>query len=191
MYGASGKVGNLVFRQVNGKTVVQAYQETKVKRSELQGLFNDKMRVAAGHARTALRDPKVKAHYEKKKKRLNVSSAYTAACTDFLRHGRIDKVDTSKYDKGQIVVKAVKAELGFEEVTVKISEKNRKPVTTERCVSKGQDTWLFKTKVPLPRLEEVIITVEARDKTGNVTRVVQEHGKNALEFHDWKGAPHL
>jgi hypothetical protein len=113
MYGASGKVGGLVFRQVNGETLVQGYHESRVKRSELQLVFNNKMRMASFHARAALCDPAVKAHYEKKKKRLNVTSAYTAACADFMRHGRIDKVDTSKYEKGIIMVKAFKADLGL------------------------------------------------------------------------------
>lgn len=189
--GVSGKIGGLVFRQVNGKTVVQAYQESRVKRSELQVLFNDKMRLASSHAKVALRDPAVRAYYEKKKKRLNVSSAYTAACTDFMRHGRIDKIDTSKYNKGQVVVKAYKAELGFEDVVVKLSTRERGEVMQSKAVSKGNGEWVFQGKGPMPKLAEVVITVEAKDKTGNVTRVVWEHEKALVEFHDWQGAPHL
>jgi hypothetical protein len=191
MYGASGKVGGLVFRQVNGETVVQGCGEARVKRSELQLTFNHKMRVASMHARAALCNPAVKAHYEKKKKRLNVSSAYTAACTDFLRHGRIDKVDTSKYDKGIIMVKAFKADLGFEEVVVKIKTLNGCEVVKGKAIDKGEGQWLFRSGVPLPRLEDAVITIAAKDKTGNVTRVVQEFGKGMVFFHDWCGAPHL
>jgi hypothetical protein len=191
MNGASGKVGDLVFRQFQGKTIVQAYSEPKAKRTELQKLFNHKMREAATHARAALRNPAIKAHYEKKKMRLNVTSAYTAACTDFLRHGRIDKVDTSKYDKGLITVKAFKADLGFEEVVVKILKKDGKLVSATKGIPKEQGNWLFKINQPLPPLGNVIISVEARDKTGNVTRLVQEAGKKDLEYHDWKGSPHL
>lgn len=191
MHGASGKVGGLVFRQVHGKTVVQGHHESRVPRSELQLTFNHKMREASWHARAALSDPAVKAHYEKKKKRLHVTSAYTAACTDFLRHGCIDKVDTSKYDKGIITVKAFKADLGFEEVTAKFSAKDGKLIAAARGIAQAQGIWLFKTDVPLPRLEDVVITIAAMDKTGNVTRVVQAPGKNQVFFHDWRGAPHL
>jgi hypothetical protein len=191
MHGASGKVGDLVFRQFNGKTVVQAYDPPSIKRSPLQKVFNHKMREAAQHARAALRDPAVRAHYEKKKKRLNVTSAYTAACTDFLRHGRIDKIDTSRYDKGVIIVKAFKADLGFEEVVVKLSTTDGKLITATRGVAREQAEWHFKITDPLPRLEDVTITVEAKDKTGNITRIVQEYGKRAAEFHDWRGSPHL
>jgi hypothetical protein len=191
MYGASGKVGGLVFRQAYGKTVVQGYHESRVKRSELQLVFNQKMRLASWHAREALRDPALKAHYEKKKKRLNVTSAYTAACTDFLRYGRIDKVDTSKYDKGIIAVKAFKVDLGFEEVVVRLKTLDGREVVKGNAVDSGQGMWVFRSSVSLPPLEGVVITVAAKDKTGNVTRVVQEFGKEMLFFHDWRGAPHL
>jgi hypothetical protein len=123
-----------------------------------------------------------------------VSSAYTAACTDFLRQGCIDKVDTSKYNKGQIVVKAFKADLGLEEVAVKIQstvEGRQFTVIAGKAVSKGSGIWVFQSTVPLPRLEDVAITVAAKDKMGNVTRVVDEYGKKRMEFHDWRGSPHL
>ena len=191
MNGASGRVGDLVFRQFQGKTIVQAYTESTVPRSELQKVFNHKMREAASHARAALRNPAVKAHYEKKKKRLNVTSAYTAACTDFLRNGRIDHVDTSKYDKGVVMVKAFKADLGFEEVVVKVLRKDGTLVAAAKGVAREQGNWLVKMNVPLPKIADVIISVEARDKTGNVTRVVQEVGKEDIAYHDWKGSPHL
>jgi hypothetical protein len=101
----------------------------------------------------------VRAHYEKKK-RLNVTSAYTDACTDFLRHSSIDKIDTSKYDKGIITVKAFKADLGFEEVVVKILRKDCTLLSAARGVAKDQGNWLFKINGTLPKIEDVIISVE-------------------------------
>lgn len=189
MHGASGKVGGLIFRQINGKTVVSAYHSPRPPRTELQLVFNNKMREASWHARAALRDPAIKAHYEKKKKRLHVSSAYTAACTDFLRQGKIDKIDTSKYNKGIITVKAFKPDLGFEELTVRLSTTNGGEVAAGRAVAREQGTWMFRAPSMLPPSDQVIITVEAKDKTGNVTRAVQAPGKNLVHFHDWTGAP--
>lgn len=191
MSGASGRVGDVVFRQFQGKTIVQVYTEPKQRRTELQKLFNHKMREAAIQARAALRNPAVKAHYEKKKKRLNVTSAYTAACTDFLRQGYIDKVDTSKYDKGIITVKAFKPDLGFEEVVVRILRKDGTLITAAKGTAKDQGNWLIKMNTPLPKIEDVIISIEAKDKIGNVRRVIQEVGKTDIQYHDWKGSPHL
>lgn len=94
LHGASGKIGGVIFRQVGGKTIVQSYTEPSTERSELQTVYNNKMREAASQAKAALLNPAVKAHYEKKKKKLKASSAYTAACIDFLRNGRIDKVSS-------------------------------------------------------------------------------------------------
>lgn len=185
MYGASGKAGGLIFRQINGKTVVSAYHSPRPKRTALQLVFNNKMREAAWHARDAMRNPATRAHYEKKKKLLNVSSAYTAACTDFLRHGKIDVIDTSRYDKGVIKVKAYKADLGFDEVTVKVCT-GKEMLIKGRAVEGSQGWWTFRAGVPLPKVDEVTIVVEAKDKTGNVTRAVQEQGKKTI-FHDWRG----
>jgi metal-dependent hydrolase (beta-lactamase superfamily II) len=147
MYGASGLVGGLIFRQINGKTVVSAYHSPRPKRTELQRVFNDKMRLAAWHARAAMLNPATRAHYEKKKKRLNVSSAYTAACTDFLRHGKIEMIDTSKYDKGIIKIKAYKADLGFEEVTVKLNSKKGLLVKA-RAIEGSQGQWVSAPTYP-------------------------------------------
>jgi len=191
MSGASGRIDDFVFRQFQGKTVFQAYTKPRKSRTERQKLYNHKMREAAKHARAAMRDPAVKAHYEKKKKRLNVTSAYTAACTDFLRSGCIDKVDTSKYDHGVIVVKAYKADLGFEGVVVKILQKDGTLVTSAKGIAREQGAWLVKLSGALPKIEDVILSVEARDKIGNVRRVVLEAGKRDDVYHDWKGAPHL
>jgi hypothetical protein len=64
-------------------------------------------------------------------------------------------------------------------------------VTTGRAVLKEHGNWLFQGVLPLPPLEEVVITVAAKDKMGNVTRGVLEAGKELVCFHDWRGAPHL
>jgi hypothetical protein len=185
MHGASGRVGELLFRQINGKTVVSVYNQPGPKRTRLQQVFNDKMRLAAQHARAAMRDPATRAHYEKKKKRLNVSSAYTAACTDFLRKGQVDMVDTSKYDKGIITVKAYKADLGFESVTVSISGTDGREVAKGLAVSRGEGKWMFRTPAALPNMEDVVITVDAKDRTGNSTKAVLEHGKKLVQTHRW------
>jgi hypothetical protein len=92
LHGLSGRIGNLLYRQVNGETIVQVYTAPKGARSAAQQQHTHKMRQATQQAKTALNDPAVRAYYESKRKRLNAPNAYVAALTDILRNGCIDKI---------------------------------------------------------------------------------------------------
>ena len=50
-------------------------------------------------------------------------------------------IDTSKYDKGIIKIKAYKADLGFEEVTVKLNSKKGLLVKA-RAIEGSQGQWV-------------------------------------------------
>lgn len=185
LHGARGKLGDLVFRKHGNKTVVQTYSEPRGKRSELQKLYNTKMQLAAFAARAAMSNPATKAHYEKKKKRLNVSSAYTAACTDFLRNGKIEYIDTSKFDKGQITIKAHKADLGLQKVTVTLTNAEGHQILQGAATPKTNGEYLFRFPNP-PSLDNTSITISAKDKMGNTTHAEFKPGVDLPTCcHDW------
>jgi len=171
LHGARGKLGDLIFRKDGDKTIVQTYTPPRTKRSPAQKRCNTRMLLAAFAARNAMANPAIKAHYEKKKKRLNVSSAYTAACTDFLRNGKVDYVDTSKFSKGQITIKAYKADFGLEQVAVTLTNAEGDFVLQGAATPKSNGEYLFRFSNP-PRLEQTTITVYAKDKMGNTTTAV-------------------
>jgi hypothetical protein len=75
-------------------------------------------------------------------------------------------------------------------VVVKIHASDGKLMAATQGVGKEQAEWRFKIAGPLPPLEDITLTVEATDKTGNITRVVQQYGAKAQAFHDWRGSPH-
>jgi len=183
--GARGRVGDLIFRKDGNKTVVQTYSKPRGERSELQKRYNKKMQLASFAARAAMSNPAVKAHYEKKKKCLNVSSAYTAACTDFLRTGRIDYVDTSKCSKGQITIKAHKANLGLEQVTVKFTDAEGNTILQGIATAKSNGEYLFRFPNP-PNLDQTTITVCVKDKMRNTTTAVLKPNTRVLtQENNW------
>lgn len=81
--GFTGAIGDLIFRNYNGKTIVSlrpVYKnETNTEaRKQARGRFRD----ATQHASHAMDNPKLKAYYTQKARQLKVPNAYTAAITD-------------------------------------------------------------------------------------------------------------
>lgn len=83
--GMSGKVGNMVFRQLaNGKTVVSARPNTsRVKLSEAQAAQRQRFKEAATYAKSALEDPEVCLIYEKMAVGTHLTP-YNMAIADYL-----------------------------------------------------------------------------------------------------------
>ena len=86
----------MVFRQVKGETIVVTYSGSRKSVTAEQRKASERFRGASQQAKAALFDPAVRAYYEKKKVRMNLTSAYVAAVTDILRNGCLDRTDTSK-----------------------------------------------------------------------------------------------
>jgi len=171
LFGITGLVGNLMFRSINGKTVVSAYTPPRKRKkiSELQQLMRQRFADAAKYAKEVTRDPVKREQYRRKAKKLGVSSAYTAAITDYMRMGKIESVDTSKVvKKKEVVVRNVRGRAAFEEVEVKFIERGGKELAKGLAVSLGNGGWRYRYRgVPLD-WGNVIVRVEAVDVHGCV-----------------------
>lgn len=101
--GISGRVGNVVFRQKNGKTVVcQRPARGKKKPSNKQLAHQQRFKEAAEFAKEELQDPERRAYYEWMARKLKLSSAYTTAVKFFLGgHPDEDKTD---YDSDMEII---------------------------------------------------------------------------------------
>jgi hypothetical protein len=88
--GLRGAVGDLIFRNYNGKTVVSVRpvykNETKTEaRRKARGRFRD----ATDYAIYAMEIVKLKSYYKQKARQLKLPNAYTAAITDYLRKAKV------------------------------------------------------------------------------------------------------
>lgn len=89
--GMKGVIGGLVFRRMNGKTVVSRHVPRLKKQqnvSALQQQTRTTFAEATRYAKVVTRDPVRYAHYKALAKKLKLSSAYTAAITDFMRKAK-------------------------------------------------------------------------------------------------------
>jgi len=91
--GISGKLGNLVFKQVRGKTTVCPCPPKPTTQSEQQKGTRDRFRKASEWAKNILLDAEQKAYYQKKAKKLKLPNAYTAAIADYMRSAKVVRVN--------------------------------------------------------------------------------------------------
>ncbi len=85
--GFEGSIGDMVFRQVYGKTIVTGKPRSPRKESEQQRDNRLKFRSASAWAKATVQDPEKKAYYQRIAKKLKLPNAYTAAISDYMRKG--------------------------------------------------------------------------------------------------------
>lgn len=80
MKNVRGMIGDLVFRTVDGVTIISSRPTyPKGKQTPLQKRNRDKFKAVSAAVKWKLRDPEVKAHYKREAVRLKLPNAYTAA----------------------------------------------------------------------------------------------------------------
>ena len=84
--GITGAMGNLIFRQVYGKTIVSAKPSAMHRQSKQQRETRTKFKAASACAQLAMRDPEKKAWFWCKAKECNLPNAYTAAVSHYMHH---------------------------------------------------------------------------------------------------------
>lgn len=87
-YGTRGRVGDLVFRRVNGKTVMsrRPRKPDAAKQSDAQKKTRSKFQLATIWAKTILADPEQKARYSELAKQWGLTNARIAAIKDYMKH---------------------------------------------------------------------------------------------------------
>ncbi len=91
--GISGMIGNHVFKQVRGKTIMCSRPPRPSTESNQQKENRDRFRKASQWAKTVLLDRDQKAYYQKKAFKLKLPNAYTAAIADYMRSAKVTQVN--------------------------------------------------------------------------------------------------
>src|SRR5947207_1201196 len=95
--GVHGKIGDLVFKQVQGKTVVARKPDHVTQpNTPAQVAVKERFRLAAFYGKTAMADPAAKALYVDKAKHKGVP-VFALAVADFIHAPAVDEVDLSAY----------------------------------------------------------------------------------------------
>ena len=159
--GFGGSIGNLVFRQVRGKTIVTGKPRAPKKQSEQQRTNRLKFKQASRWAKATVNDPEKKAYYLRMAKKLKLPNAYTAAISDYMRKGEIKEIDTRSY-KGNTgdVIRIKTHKKDFAVRNVKLTLYN----TTENIIESGSAVFkngFFIYKASNTLAEKSSVTVKA------------------------------
>ncbi|MBT1701987.1 hypothetical protein [Chryseosolibacter indicus] len=170
--GFSGSIGKFVIKRVGNKTILTHKPRQTGKQSEKQRQNRLKFKAASVYAKHLLQDPQKKAYYLKKAKKLNLTNAYTAVITDYMRKGEIKEISTKSNAKkgGTVKVKVFKKHFAINKVSVSIYNEQGKFVETGMAIRKGIDEFFF-----TPSTTQTLL------KDYTVKAIIEDHGLNKVE----------
>lgn len=174
MYGARGKVGNLlVFKNFGSNQTVIAKRPKKAENpvySAKQLEAKLKFREAVVYARGVINNPALLATYQLLAK--PGTSAYNLALADYCKAPEISLIDAGKY-QGQIGAQIrVRAIDNFGLTAVKVSIYDAADLLIESGLanqSANSVDWFYETTTLNSSLKGTKITAEAKDTPGNTT----------------------
>ena len=156
--GLSGGVGNqLVFRQVNGVTIVAKYPNRKESSTPKQIAHHNKFAKATVYAKNALQNAALKKVYADQAAKRPGVSAYAMAVADYLKAPIIDHIDTSAY-------------MGVssgEKISIEVADASK--VMTVKVKIVAANKWVYTTTAINAALSGSKVLITATDRPGNVT----------------------
>jgi|GEM_PF-598253 len=174
LFGVTGLIGNLVFRTIHGQTVISAYQPPRKRRhkkvSELQQLTRSTFAEASKYAKGITRDPVKYEKYKRKAKKMGLSSAYTAAVTEYMRKVKIGQIDTwNMAEKGEAIIQSAKGHAAFTKVEIRLVTLTGQILANGSAVSLGNGNWRYRYSGPPLDWLNVYVEAEATDALGNTS----------------------
>jgi hypothetical protein len=169
-YGLSGKVGDiLIFRQIDGKTVVSKVVEQKNTASDEQKKQRKRFQRATLYAKGAVHDKQTADLYAAASKKRKLS-AYNIAVADFFHGPDIDTVDLSGYAgvAGDEIRIIASDDFAVKSVHVTITNADGSLVE-EGYASQGiANSWIYVAQQDNECLDGDKIQITAADFPGNV-----------------------
>jgi hypothetical protein len=190
--GMTGVVGGLLFRNVQGKTVVSTCPSEltrwqKSRQSERQRRNRDRFREASDYAKKMMRDPSMrdmKEYYWQKARKLKLPNGYTAAVADFMRKTKIQSVNTKRYTGkpgSSISITAQKKDFVVQEVNITLTTKEGQEIEKGAATRTTTGEWIYTSTVPVSAPESITILVETRDRMRNKTFATRK-GKDLFPY---------
>jgi hypothetical protein len=143
----SGSIGNLMFRQTYGRTIVSAKPRPRKKQSELQRENRSRFKLATYWAKAQMHDPEKKAYYWRKAKKLKLPNAYTAAICDYMRKGEVKQINTKGYngEAGDVIhIETRRKDFAIRKVDVTLRTQGGQMIETGVAIRKENGLFIYK-----------------------------------------------
>jgi hypothetical protein len=170
-HGLSGKIGDLlVFRQVDGKTIVSKVPEHPKTVSDRQKEARSRFQQATVYAKMAIEAPETKELYGAKAKKQRGKSAYQVAVADFFNAPDIHTVDLSGYAGavGDAIQIGVSDDMMVKSVHVQIHSGDGSLVEEGYAIYSAGPLWIYTATQPNESLSGARILITASDLPGNI-----------------------
>jgi hypothetical protein len=169
-YGLSGQIGGmLVFRQVDGQTIVSKMPVQSKEVSEKQLAQRYKFQQAVFYAHGAVESPETGELYKAEAKKKKVKNPANIAVADFFNAPDISNVDLSGYTgaAGEQIRIFVSDDFAVKAVTVSITNADGSLVEEGNAVQSLGSLWIYTTVQINESLAGDKIVVSASDLPGN------------------------
>jgi len=173
MFGARGKVGNLVvFKNYYGETVIskRGRKRKPLNTSEEQMLVKERFKEGVIYAKGVLQDPILAGFYQPYVK--GGVRIYNLALADFCKPPEIKNINTGQYAGAigdQLIIRVID-NFKVQSVMVTISAPDGTVLETGTAVqTANQADWLYTATVLNGNPDGTFITAKAADTPGNVT----------------------
>ena len=174
-HGLSGKLGEmLVFRQLNGKTIVASTPRKTREQTEKQKQHQERFLQASHYAMAALKDAATKQAYAAAAE--SGQTAYNIALADMMRAPEIQAVNLAGYSgkPGDIVTVKATDDFRVTQVTVEIQRADGSLVEKGNAVlSETGIEWQYKALTDNNVTQGCKVIARAMDLPGNVTESEQ------------------
>jgi hypothetical protein len=169
-HGLSGKTGMLVFRQVDGETIVSTMPEQSSEVTEKQLAHRKRFQRAVLYGTTVVESPETKELYETvaaKKGR----KAFNLAVADFFHAPDIDSIDISEYsgNVGDRIRIVATDDFAVKSVKIRIINADGSLVEEGDATQSAGALWIYNASQNNETLDGDKIIVTASDLPGNLT----------------------
>jgi len=166
----SGQLGDLVFRELRGKTFASRKPtgSTAVPTVD-QAAQRERFKQAAAYGKSALADPTIRTFYEEAAKSKNMP-VFALTIADFFNAPTIETVDVSAYNGqvGSLIYMLTSDDLGV--VSVRVSITNDQGAILENGAAietaEGTGRWVYTATQAVAAGEDVVVNVIATDRPG-------------------------
>ncbi len=165
-----GQVGDLVFRNTNGRTVLSRKPDfSDVEPTQEQSAQRERFRQAAIYGRMVLADPQTRQLYEQAAERKG-KPAFALTIADFLNAPSVDEVDLSQYGgaAGDPILIRTHDDFGVTAVQVSLADEQGNQLETGAATEEppGSGRWVYHATSSLSTGTTVRISVVASDRPG-------------------------
>jgi hypothetical protein len=163
--------GNIVIRQVNGRTIISARPKKRDQPTAHQVKTKDRFMHAVDYARRGMAIPEIKGVYQKAVNK-KITNAYTAALKDYLNAPVVRVIDASAYKGQPGDMINVEARDDFEVISLTVEIRDATGGLLEAGDAQMMDIkmnwWEYKVTVTNAQVAGSVIVASAKDRPGNV-----------------------